>query len=96
MIDAEKASYRVSVMTRVLGVSGYYAWRDRGPSARETANTRLSGQMRSIDKGSRETYGSPRIHAELRCEGTRVGRKRVARLMGAAGLAECRSRRPTW
>ncbi len=75
-------------MCRLLGVSasGYYAWRDRPPSAREQADAELERRIRTIHKHSRETYGVPRIHAELAEEGTRVGRKRVARLMRRAGL----------
>jgi putative transposase len=75
-------------MCRLLGVSpsGYYAWRDRPPSARAQANAALEAHIRAIHKHSRETYGVPRIHAELADEGTRVGRKRIARLMRRAGL----------
>ncbi len=90
-IDAEKARYPVSLMCRVLAVSrsGYYAWRGRGPSDREVADTRLSGRIRSIHERSRGTYGSPLVYAELRSEGVRVGRKRVARLMHSQGLVGC-------
>ena len=75
-------------MCRVLGVSpsGYYAWCRRPPSARCQEDHRLSERIEVIHRDSRRTYGVPRIHAELAAEGTRVGRKRVARLMQAAGL----------
>jgi putative transposase len=75
-------------MCRVLGVSpsGYYAWRHRKPSARARKDAELTEKIRSYHRASHETYGSPRIHAELADEGLRVGRKRVARLMRAAGL----------
>jgi putative transposase len=75
-------------MCRVLGVSpsGYYAWRYCKPSARARKNAELCEKIRSYHETSRETYGSPRIHADLADEGIRVGRKRVARLMRAAGL----------
>jgi len=75
-------------MCRVLGVStsGYYAWRKRGPSKRERKDEMLTEKIKAIHERSRGTYGAPRIHAELRAEGTRVGRKRVARLMREAGL----------
>ena len=43
-------------------------------------------RVRTIHARSRETYGSPRIHAELREAGERHGRKRIARLMRVAGL----------
>jgi putative transposase len=74
----------VAVVCRVLGVStsGYYAWRDRPTPARRQADLRLVEVIRDIHARSRETYGSPRVHAELRLgRGVRVGRKRVERLM---------------
>jgi putative transposase len=82
-------------MCRVLEVSasGYYAWRKRAPSARARADAALKTRIRAVHKDSRETYGSPRIHAELREEGTRVGRKRVARLMSQESLQGVSRRR---
>ena len=76
-------------MCRVLEVStsGYYAWCKRSPSARAQADAKLTSRMNAIHERSRGTYGAPRIHAELEAEGIQVGRKRVARLMRAAGLA---------
>ena len=73
---------------RLLGVSasGYYAWRDRPPSARSQADAALLARIKTIHAASRKTYGVPRIHAELAAEGISVGRKRIARLMRAAGL----------
>jgi putative transposase len=75
-------------MCRVLGVStsGYYAWLKRPLSERSRDNAILAQRIRRIHLLSRGTYGSPRIRAELRDEGVRVGRRRVARLMRAAGL----------
>lgn len=75
-------------MCRVLDVStsGYYAWRDRAPSARSKKDAELDAAIVSIHERSRGTYGVPRIHAELASEGTRVGGKRIARLMRARGL----------
>jgi putative transposase len=61
--------------------AGYYAWRERTPSDRDQKDAKLATQIRVIHKQSTETYGSPRIHAQLRHDGTRVGRKRVARIM---------------
>ena len=80
--------HRTATMCRVLGVSpgGYYARLVRPPSARARADARLSTRIAEIHRRSRATYGAPRIHAELREEGIRVGCKRVARLMRAAGL----------
>ena len=78
----------IATMCRVLGVSpgGYYARLARPPSARSRANAELSARIAEIHRCSRATYGVPRIHAELREQGLRVGRKRVARLMRVAGL----------
>jgi putative transposase len=91
LIDAERASYPVAVLCRVLGVSksGYYAWRGRPPSERRRQDALLTERIREIHSRSRETYGYPRVHAELRSLGVRCGRRRVARLMRAAGLRGC-------
>jgi putative transposase len=82
-------------MCRVLGVStsGYYAWRNRRSSERDRIDQMLAEKIRSIHAFSRETYGAPRVHAELRDQGIRIGYKRVARLMRAEGLQGV-SRRP--
>jgi putative transposase len=78
----------------VLGVSpsGYYAWCKRGRSARAQADEALLTRIRALHAQSRQTYGAPRIHADLRAEGIRCGRKRVARLLRRAGLAGCHRR----
>ena len=85
----------MATMCRVLDVSasGYYAWQGRPPSARAQADAALLAQIRAIHTRSRGTYGAPRIQAELAAQGTHVGRKRIARLLQAAGLAGV-SRRP--
>jgi hypothetical protein len=72
----------------MLGVSrsGYYAWRSRPPSVRSMVDADLTRAIIGIHQASRGTYGRPRIHAELRYEGTRCSAKRVARLMRAAGI----------
>jgi putative transposase len=90
-IDVEKASYPVSVLCKVLKVSrsGYYDWKDRPPSRRGREDIALTSKIREIHERSRKTYGSPRVHAELRAVGVRCGRKRVARLMRKAGLKGC-------
>jgi transposase InsO family protein len=87
-IAVEKAHYSVVLLCRVLQVaaSGYYAWRHRQPSSRARADGVLIEHIRAIHARSRCTYGAPRIHAELRERKQRVSRKRVARLMRAAGL----------
>ena len=75
-------------MARVLGVSeaGYYAWLKRPLSAHALADAALLKRVRTVHASSRETYGLPRVHAELHSEGKKHGRKRIARLMSAAGL----------
>jgi putative transposase len=75
-------------MCRMLDVSasGYYAWLTRARSARAPEDARLTTEIHRIHAASRGTYGAPRIHAELVATGTRVSRKRVARLMRSAGL----------
>lgn len=94
-IQAHKANHRISRMCSVLKVSksGFYGWRDREPSARAQADAVLSERISRIHTDSRETYGAPRIHFELRTLGVRCARKRVARLMRQAGLFGCGGRR---
>jgi putative transposase len=88
LIDAEKASYPVSVLCRVLKVSrsGYYDWKERPPSERARENADLTERIREVHHRSRETYGYLRVHAELRALGVHCNRKRVARLMRKDGL----------
>jgi putative transposase len=94
-VEAQKANHRISRMCRALKVSksGFYGWRDRPPSARAQADARLSEKIARIHRDSRQTYGAPRIHFELRALGVRCARKRVARLMREAGLFGCGGRR---
>jgi len=94
-MSANQAKLSVQSMCRVLDVSasGYYAWQGRAPSKRATQDTVLTERIRLLHAASDENYGSPNIHADLRDEGTRVGRKRVARLMKVAGLRGISRRR---
>ena len=87
-MSANQAQHPIATQCRLMGVSpsGYYAWSKRPRSARSLANDELMARVCTIHEGSRGTYGAPRIHAELAAEGRPVGRKRVARLMRAAGL----------
>ena len=89
--------FSIRAMCRVLEVSasGYYAWRKRMMSVRAREDEQLQQRIRTIHLLSRQTYGAPRIHAELQEEGTRIGRKRVARLMKAADLQGVHRRRRT-
>ena len=94
-IASQAEAYPLSVLCRTLAVSvsGYYAWRKRTPSARHQADAVLSGYIRHAFVAGRGVYGSPRIHAYLRHQGIRCGRKRVIRLMRAQGLCAARRRR---
>jgi putative transposase len=95
-IAAEKTNYPVAVMCRVFGVSrtGFHNWERRAPSDRALQDAWLTEKIKRIHDACRGVYGAPRIHAELRIEhGIRVGRKRVARLMKAAGIAGVRPRK---
>ena len=87
-IARHRGEYAVRLMCRVLAVSpaGYYAWRKRAPSARAVADERLALDIRAAFAASDATYGAPRVHRDLRADGLRVGRKRVARLMRREGL----------
>jgi putative transposase len=78
----------VRKLCRTLRVSksGYYAWLEREPSERAKADAELTRKIHVIHADSRHTYGVPRVHAVLAADGVFVGKKRVARLMKAAGL----------
>jgi putative transposase len=76
-ITAKRAEHSIKLMCRVLGVSrsGFHAWAIRPPSPRALADRALTVRIAEIHAGSLTTYGSPRVHAELRLEdGMRVGR----------------------
>ena len=94
-IVAEKARFPVRVLCRVLDVSraGFYAWQARAPSGHAQADARLGVEIAAIYAESRQRYGSPRVHAELRDRGHRTSRKRVARLMRHHQLTSRRRRR---
>ena len=80
--------FSIQKMSRVLNVSrsGYYRFIHAEPSARSKENERLIARIKAIHKESRQTYGSPRIHAELLSLGEVCSRKRVGRLMKKAGI----------
>ena len=87
-IHVEKASYPIGALCTVLDVSrsGYYAWATRSESAHDKDDAQLAVEISATHERSRGTYGSPRVHRDLRARGIRVGKKRVARLMKAEGL----------
>lgn len=88
MIERCRESYPIRMMCRCLKVSpsGYYGWRSRPPSARATANERLTKRIRELHHESDGVMGSPRIWEELRDEGESCGLNRVARLMRVDGI----------
>ena len=88
VIDAEKASCSVERLCCVLDVSpsGYYAWRKRMPSRRQRDDMVYLAHIRSLFKESNGTYGSPRMHEDLKEEGLAIGKRRTARLMRDNGL----------
>jgi putative transposase len=94
-MTANQAEFPIAAMCAAFGVSrsGYYAWRDRRPSARAKADATLSERIVASHARSGATYGAPRIRADLHADGQAVGRKRVARLMRQAGLAGVSRRR---
>jgi putative transposase len=96
IVLAEKARTPVSERTPVavacelLGVStsGFYDWAGRAPSDRELSDAWLVEKIKTVHAENRGVYGSRRVTAELRLgEGVVVSRKRVQRLMRAAGLS---------
>ena len=94
-MNANQAAFPVRKLCRVLGVShsGYYDWLCRPPSQRAMDDAVLGERIRTIHTESHATYGMPRIRAELAEQGTRVGGKRIARLMRTAGLHGISKRR---
>lgn len=94
-IDAEKAVWPVEVQCDVLEVSrsGYYAWRARPASARARKDAEVVADIKAAHKAGRGTYGSPRVHRELRAKGCRIGKKRVERLMRQEGIVARKKRR---
>ena len=97
-VAAERANHAVVTLCRIAGasVSGFYAWLRAIPAVqnRVEAEAALRGHIGRIFAARRRVYGSPRVHAELRREGRRHSRRRVARLMREMGLAARRGRRP--
>jgi transposase InsO family protein len=96
-IEKNKQEFPVVVMCRVLGVSesGFYAWRKRPTCQRQREDAQLTQEIRQVFIMHRGRYGSPRIHIELKDQGRRIARKRVARLMREADMSAKRKQRRT-
>ncbi|HEY2566778.1 MAG TPA: IS3 family transposase [Candidatus Aquirickettsiella sp.] len=82
--------WKIEEMAHLLGVSrsGYYSFCNRKISKRQQEHAKLQKIIETIFLKSRQTYGSPRVHAELKAQGFEVSRPRVARLMKKLGMAE--------
>jgi putative transposase len=87
-MKANAGRFRIGWMAKALDVSssGYYSWLKRPEGIRKRNNRRLAVEIKAIHKASRQTYGSPRIHAELAAKGISCSRGRVARLMKEQGI----------
>jgi hypothetical protein len=90
-------THAVAKLCRAIGasVSGFYGWLRAIPALQDRAEAEagLRGHISRLFSARRQAYGSPRVHAELRREGWRHSRRRVARLMREMGLAARRGRR---
>ena len=88
LIDAKRAEVPVETACIALGVSvsGFYAWKSRPASAGQSDDMIMLAHIRAEHATSNETYGSPRMHAELKESGLLIGRHRVARLMSENGM----------
>jgi len=95
VIDTHRMIGPVATLCRALdvSVSGYYAWRGRGPSRRQQADAELVEHIRTVQQQGRGLYGSDRIYRILRQQGIVCSRKRVARLMREHGLNSRRRRK---
>jgi putative transposase len=82
-VKSNQAKFRIATLCQVLDVSatGYYAWLSRAPSERSRADVLLGDRIEAIHRRSRNTYGRPRIKAELGAEGITISNDRLSRLM---------------
>lgn len=94
-IHAEKASFPIAPMCRLLGVTrqGYYAYAGRPPPQQRPAEVALRAEISRIHEESRGTYGSPRTLAALRAVGFPASKRRVERTMRGLGLQGRQRRR---
>lgn len=94
-IERHRLEFEVRLMCRVLSVSasGFYAASRREKSSRRLLDERIAGNIRMLHRGKRKSYGSPRVHRDLKGLGFAVGEKRVARVMRENGIRAKQARR---
>ncbi len=94
-IQEHQEEFSLSALCRVMqvGRGGFYAWRTRQKSAREIHNDTLIKQIKAAFEESDQTYGSPRLYAELKDQGVACSQKRIARLMRLHDLRAVRPKR---
>ena len=94
-IKEQQEHFSVSALCRAMQVcrGGFYAWNKRQKSARQVQNETLTEQIKSVYHDSRQTYGSPRICADLKEAGIPCSQKRIARLMRLAKISALRPKR---
>jgi len=94
--------FPVATICRLVGVSssGFYDWSGRGPSKRQQTDDQIAeviDELRREEGAFFNTYGSPRMHAELRmAKGIHVSRKRVERIMRERGWVGSMKRKRGW
>ena len=94
-VECQRRQHAVRTLCRALRVSasGYYAARSRSPSARDQRQSSLTTKIRDVHLASRQTYGAPRVHAELSVQGIACCRNTVAKLMRRAQIVPKATRR---
>jgi putative transposase len=95
-IYKHRSCFCVEKMCRALEIqrSGYYRWEKTGKeSKREIENKMYLVLIKQIFDDSRKTYGSPRVHAELKRRGYSIAHNRVARLMRENGIRSKRRKK---
>lgn len=94
-IEAERATYPVTMLCRVMQVSrsGFYTWQRRPPSARALETRRIDVAIKAVFAASKQRSGSPKVAQALRSQGWRVSDSRVAKRMRHLGLRSIARRR---
>ena len=86
-VEGDRDEFTVTLMCKVSDVSpsGYYAWHQRPPSAREMANRELVKKIEIVYNDNHGVYGSPRIYRELKDQGVACSENRIARRVALSG-----------